>query len=280
MTTDFLSRPDVPDDQYPAVEGEFWSLYDGTRQPYVLECGGSQPGGVVIALHGHGSDRHQFLNDTLYGGSLGALKQALRKRNIALATLDYRGKTSWLSPAAESDIGQLFALLVGQLGITSTILIGGSMGGSAAVAFAARNPQYVAGVIALCPATDIGEFYKWCRDQAGGTPHELADAIEQSHGRSPNLDPAYFAGLSAFCNLELPFPVVLAHGDADGLIPVDNSRRLARALKTAGTDVLYDEISGGDHDAPVVQANWDRWLNFVVSHINKNKNELGAETES
>jgi predicted peptidase len=39
------------------------------------------------------------------------------------------------------------------------------------------------------------------------------------------------------------------HGDADPTVPVENSRRMIKALKDAGGDPKYDELPGVKHDA-------------------------------
>lgn len=47
-------------------------------------------------------------------------------------------------------------------------------------------------------------------------------------------------------------PIRLFHGDADSVVPVEQSRRMAAALKAVGADVAYTEYAGVDHNS------WDR----------------------
>lgn len=42
-------------------------------------------------------------------------------------------------------------------------------------------------------------------------------------------------------------PTLLLHGDADRLIPVAQSERLAAALTALGADVAYETLSDADH---------------------------------
>ncbi|NIP82575.1 MAG: hypothetical protein GWM90_26490 [Gemmatimonadetes bacterium] len=58
-------------------------------------------------------------------------------------------------------------------------------------------------------------------------------------------------------------PIWIWHGEADPVIPVDESRAMAAALEAAGADVRYTELEGVGHNA------WDpaygseelpRWL--------------------
>ena len=44
-------------------------------------------------------------------------------------------------------------------------------------------------------------------------------------------------------------PIWIFHGDADPTVPVDESRRMAAALKAIGGNVQYTELPGVDHDA-------------------------------
>jgi len=42
-------------------------------------------------------------------------------------------------------------------------------------------------------------------------------------------------------------PVLLLHGDRDGIVPVQHSQRMERALREAGCDVRYIEAEGEGH---------------------------------
>ncbi len=42
-------------------------------------------------------------------------------------------------------------------------------------------------------------------------------------------------------------PILIVHGDADGVVPYDQSRRLARALEAAGDRVEFVTLRGADH---------------------------------
>lgn len=42
-------------------------------------------------------------------------------------------------------------------------------------------------------------------------------------------------------------PVWIIHGGADSVVPVEESRRMAAALKSVGADVYYNELPGVDH---------------------------------
>src|SRR4051812_33344013 len=55
--------------------------------------------------------------------------------------------------------------------------------------------------------------------------------------------------------------ILVTHGDADAVLPVDRcSRRLVPALRRAGYDVRYDEFSGGHVVPPEIADGAVRWL--------------------
>ncbi|MEJ2320192.1 MAG: prolyl oligopeptidase family serine peptidase, partial [Gemmatimonadales bacterium] len=44
-------------------------------------------------------------------------------------------------------------------------------------------------------------------------------------------------------------PVLIVHGEADEVVPVEESRRMAAALEEVGADVRYVELPGVGHNA-------------------------------
>jgi len=126
----------------------FTAAIDGTAQCYVqlLPEGfdSSREHHVLIALHGHGSDRWQYVRDPR--DECRAARDFADKWNMIFVSPDYRAKTSWMGPKAEADLAQIIAKLRRDYRVGRVFLAGGSMGGSAALTFAARHPDQVAGV--------------------------------------------------------------------------------------------------------------------------------------
>ena len=86
----------------------FIAAHDGSEQRYVrIEPDGfdpSLPHDVLICLHGHGSDRWQYVNAPR--GEARAARDAAAQNRMLFISPDYRAKTSWMGPAAEADLLQ------------------------------------------------------------------------------------------------------------------------------------------------------------------------------
>ncbi len=78
----------------------FQAECDGTEQRYVLVLpSGFQAGerhDVLIALHGHGSDRWQFVKDAR--DECRAARDVAAKHGLLFVSPDYRARTSWMGP--------------------------------------------------------------------------------------------------------------------------------------------------------------------------------------
>ncbi|HNQ90959.1 MAG TPA: hypothetical protein PKM73_20280 [Verrucomicrobiota bacterium] len=88
------------------VDIEFTARIDGTPQRYVLMLpvafNAATPVDVVVALHGHGSDRWQFIRDPR--GECSGMRDAAARYGMIFVSPDYRAKTSWMGPKAEADV--------------------------------------------------------------------------------------------------------------------------------------------------------------------------------
>jgi len=138
----------------------FVSRLDGSEQRYVEllppEFDAMQPRDVVIALHGHGSDRWQFIKDAR--GECRGLRDVAAEQGVIVVAPDYRARTSWMGPEAEADVVQIIAELKQRRSIDRVFMAGGSMGGTAALIFAALHPDLIAGVCSLNGTANMLEY--------------------------------------------------------------------------------------------------------------------------
>lgn len=232
------------------TEQRFVADYDNTLQSYLelLPPMVADIDTAVIAFHGHGSHREQFMTPGIYDDAFTPVMQLLCERNIVYIAPEYRGN-SWMNAAAVSDCRQIICSLRAAYGVKHIVLIGGSMGGTSVLIYAALHPEGISGVLAACPATDMAELY----DELQGSRWDaIAQTIAAQYGGIPELNPAEYSRRSSRRHVEnLKMPISIIHGNSDALISVNHSRIMVQRLRELGSPVIYREITDGDHDAPV-----------------------------
>lgn len=217
----------------------FKAQFDGTEQRYVLRLPKNfdhrVPHDVLIALHGHGSDRWQFANDKR--DECRSARDAASRYQMIYVSPDYRARTSWMGPAAEADVLQMIDQLNQQFRIDHVILCGGSMGGTSALAFAAMHPERIDGVVAMNGTANLLEYQ--------GFP----DAIAESYGGTRVDKPEVYRVRSAELFPErLTMPVALTTGARDTIVPPDSVLRLAEKLQQQKSPVKLNHRPEGGHD--------------------------------
>lgn len=204
----------------------------------------------LVNLHGHGATGDQlYTRPDIRDGWL----PAFRASGVGICTPNLRG-VAWMGPAAASDLHALLSYLRAEHGVERFIVLGGSMGGTSTLIYSVLHPEDVAAAVALCPATDLSSYYAWCRKRNEGVIKDIADAIEASYGGTPAAKPEPYALHSALKRAaQLTMPVYVAHGTADPLIPVSQSRKLVAQMAEMPS-FCYVEVPDGGHDAPLVFA--------------------------
>ena len=229
----------LPQAIFPSpAERSFRASCDGSEQKYMViePPAGTAVAGVLVALHGHGSDRRQFAEDGR--GECRAAREAAAARGLVMVTPDYRAKCSWMGPKAEADMLDLLEVLREKYGTSTFYFCGGSMGGTSALTFAARHPNLVAGVVALNPLADhlaYDRFQDAIAESFGG---DKTTAYDEYYKRSAVNYPERFT-----------MPVSITAGGADKSIPPESARRLAQKIGFRRPDLVYfDEVASRGHE--------------------------------
>jgi len=231
----------------------FQANCDGSEQRYVLMLPAgfreTEPHDLLIALHGHGADRWQFVRDPR--DECKAARGIATKHAMIYVSPDYRARTSWMGPKAEADVVQIVGELRERFRVSRVFVCGGSMGGTAALTFAALHPELVAGAAAMNGTANLLEY------------ENFQEAISESFGGAKTAIPAEFKKRSAeYWPERLTMPLGLAVGGQDKLVPPDSVRRLARVLKQLDRDVLLIDRAGGGHSTDY--ADGTAILEFVI----------------
>jgi len=224
-------------------------------------------GKPLVLLHGFPLDHH------LWDEILPLLEET-----FDLIVPDLRGfgeSTMVDTPITMDGYASDIAGLLDMLGIQKAAIAGHSMGGYIALAFARLYPKRVRGlglvssqVLADPPDRKEGR-YKSAADVEQNGIGSIVEAMTTKFTSDPALQAfarasmekqkpaAFVGGLKAMAERAdstslLPsfnFPVVLIHGDADILIPIDR----AREVKAAVPGALLVEINGAGH-MPMMEA--------------------------
>lgn len=234
----------------------FRAKLDGSEQRYVI----SVPDGldakarvlVLIALHGHGSDRWQFVRDKR--DECRAARDTAAKRRMIYVSPDYRAKTSWMGPAAEADLVQIIEEIKQQFQVGKIVISGGSMGGTAALTFAALHPDLIDGVVSMNGTANLVEYT------------QFQDAIAASFGGSKHAKPEEYRKRSAELNADrLTMPVALTTGGKDTLVPPESVLRLTQRLQKQNRTIRSIHRPEGGHTTNYADAT--EAFEFVLSRV-------------
>lgn len=227
----------------------------------------SGDGPPLVLLHGFPLDHH------LWDEVVPLLENSF---DVILPDLRGFGESTTVDSAYDmDDYASDVAGLLDQLQIQKAAIVGHSMGGYVALAFARRYPERVTGlglvssqVLADAPERKEGR-YKSAADVAANGIGSVVDAMTSKFTSDERLQAqarasmerqqpaAYIGALRAMAERldstdllsSFHFPVVVIHGDADALIPIDRAREVKAALPQA--HLL--EIPGAGH-IPMLEA--------------------------
>lgn len=218
-------------------------------------------GTPLMLIHGYPLD-HSIWNEVA----------AQLENDFDLILPDLRGfgeSTTIESPYSISDIANDLTALLDSLGVEQTALTGHSMGGYVALAFAKAFPQRVSGLalVSSQAAADTPERkegrYKTAADVSQKGVQIVADAMTDKLSSQQNVQDVIrpligkqsVAGvtgaLKAMAEREdltsfvaaFGRPLVLIHGDADALIPIDR----AKEIKALAPSANLVELAGAGH---------------------------------
>jgi 3-oxoadipate enol-lactonase len=224
-------------------------------------------GTPLVLLHGYPLDNHLW--DDI---------APLLEDTFDLIQPDLRGfgkSTTVESPYSMDDYASDIAGLLDQFSIQKTAIVGHSMGGYVALAFARLYPERVSGLglvstqVLADPPDRKEARYKSAADVSekgiGGvveamTPKFTSDERLQRIAREmmERQQPAAFIGAlramaertdSSSLLSSFKFPVVIIHGEADALIPIDRAREVKNAVPRAH----LVELKGTGH-MPMMEA--------------------------
>lgn len=214
-----LPTPKGPDLRGTHEGRAYWIWLPEDRHP--------QPWPAMVILHGAGSCKESHAD-------FGRLSAAAGWAAVAYDQRGHGDTEQPMSPAAVADVGRIAALIGGDERVDAARICvrGSSMGGYMAIHAAAVEPR-IAGVIAVCPASEEG-LRRGLRD---GTLEMRADV--------DSLD-AWLAehDLREAAAMLSPKPLILLHAKGDERVPWTWSEEL---FEGAGEPRKLLILPGGHH---------------------------------
>jgi len=225
--------------------------------------------GLIVWLHGGPTDQWQvsFMPRLAYW----------RAQGWSIVVPDHRGSTGHGREYQQALRGQWGVLDVHDtLAVTvhahaagwgtpqTTVLMGGSSGGFTALSAVAAEPALFAAAVVLYPVTDLlglaERSHRFERHYTDTLVGPLPDAIAQYRARSPIEHADRFATT----------PMLILHGDADPVVPMEQSTVFAERVRAAGGDVELHVYEGEGHGFRQRESQLDEYrriAGFVARHV-------------
>ncbi|MDU4960568.1 MAG: YqiA/YcfP family alpha/beta fold hydrolase [Sporomusaceae bacterium] len=210
----------------------------GTLAGVLHPASGAEADSALVICHG-------FRGSKDGGGRAIMLADAVASLGVTVVRFDFTPHETLTQQIVE--IGSVVEFCRECIG-TRIFLLGRSMGGSAALAFAARDGG-VAGLCLWATPWDLAETFQL---SLGEHYHKLAQGegvvLEDEYGRAA-LDPKLIADMRRYdlreCVRSLTdTPLLILHGDKDAVVPLRQARTLYQ-LATGPKQLIV--IEGGDH---------------------------------
>jgi TonB family protein len=214
---------------------------DGLDIPGYLALPAGLPGkGLPLIVMPHGGP---FARDSY---AFSPLVQMLASRGYAVLQPNFRGSIGYGRDYAERGYGQWGKAMQDDLddgvkwlaadGIVDparVCILGGSYGGYAALWGAIRNPEIYRCAVSLAGVTDVRAMLKYDAKflLASRYSREWRKKVEGEEKRDlAAISPLQQAG-------RLRIPVLIAHGEKDSNVPLEQGRKMVEALKARGARV-------------------------------------------
>jgi acetyl esterase/lipase len=242
---------------------------------------GSGPYPVVVWIHGGG---------WLIGNKDNSPREVLLDNGIAVASINYRLSKEAIFPAQEEDcFGALQYLRTHarELNIDPNEigLWGASAGGHLVALVGIKSsigsPNGTAPVKAICDWCGPADIRTLAAQSKPDCPlhHDTPDAVEKlllGGTIEEKKTLAVEASPTAFAHGNCP-PILIMHGDADDIVPVEQSLDLSKALKSAGAPHVDMVVLPGSGHNFCTRENMERVSKFFVTYLKQSAKRASFE---
>lgn len=179
---------------------------------------------VTLFLHGAGERGSDGIKQTQVGLGKAIELNPERWQTLAIFPQVPIGE-SWQGLAG--DIAMLaLDSIISEFSVDSNrlYLTGLSLGGNGTWYLGYHHTERFAAMLAICGFLDLGDRFPGFLPDEGNNFSTLADDLVET-------------------------PIWIVHGDADVVVPVEQSRDMAAALESVGAEVYYTELPGVNHNS-------------------------------
>ncbi|HSB84928.1 MAG TPA: alpha/beta fold hydrolase [Ilumatobacteraceae bacterium] len=157
----------------------------------------------------------------------------------------------------ELDVGDVADALVhahqrGWGSAATTAVIGSSAGGFTALCTAALHPSLLKAVVAAYPVTDLLDLGERSHRFERHYTNSLVGPLPESADTLAARSPLHLAD-------HIKSPILLMHGDADPVVPVDHTRTFTDRCRAAGVDIELVVYEGEGHGFRQVENQLDEY---------------------
>lgn len=257
-------RPDIPAEQVVPTQTTSYAARDGLEIPALVTAlpelreKGRAP--LLVVPHGGPAsyDRLEFDWMAQYFASRGYVVLQPQFRGSSGFGVDFEraGYGEWGGKMqTDIDDGVDHLIATGLVDPDRVCIAGMSYGGYAALAAGAFSPGKYKCIASVAGVSDLEVMLKSERRKYGRNHWAISYWERQYGGDDFDWDELQAISPVNFAD-RFNAPVLLIHGRKDTVVPIDQSKRMLRALRKADKDVSLHELDGEDH-----------WLSYGDSRL-------------
>ena len=248
--------PGIAPEQVGAVRSIHYAAADGLDIPgyLTLPPGVTDPSGLPLVVLAHGGPASRDV------AGFDWWAQALASRGYAVLQANFRGSTGYGRAFLEAGYGEWgrkmqtdlsdgvrWLAAEGIIDPARVCIVGASYGGYAAMAGLTLDSDVYRCGVSVAGVSDLRRMVNWEAQQSRHKNNQTVRYWNRFMGAARLNDRALDALSPAFLAASVGSPLLLIHGRDDTVVPIEQSRVMAEALRRAGRPVEFIELPGEDH---------------------------------
>lgn len=245
----------IPADQVAPVAVQTYKAADGLEiHGYLTTPPGREARNLPLVVLAHGGPASRDVNGFDWWA------QALASRGYAVLQANFRGSTGYGEAFMEAGYGEWGGKMQTDLsdGVRRLVeqgvvdpkrvcIVGASYGGYAALAGPTLDPGVYRCAVSVAGVSDLRRMIAYAAGRGERRDNQTVRYWNRFMGGDGPGDRSLDARSPAQLAERADAPILLIHGKDDTVVPIDQSRMMATALRRAGKPVELVELDGEDH---------------------------------